>query len=49
VALIVCALDKSAQDRTGFKCGNLGLDEFLRSKAAKHQQSSSFAATRVDG
>jgi len=37
VALIVCALDKSVHDRSGFKCGNLDLDEFLRTKAAKHQ------------
>jgi GNAT superfamily N-acetyltransferase len=37
VALIVCALDKSAHDRAAFRCGNPDLDEFLRSKAAKHQ------------
>jgi hypothetical protein len=49
VALIVCARDKSAHDRAGFKCGDLDRDEFLRTKAAKHQQWSSFAATRVEG
>lgn len=37
MALIVCALDKSVHDRAGFKCGNPDLDEFLRTKAAKHQ------------
>lgn len=37
MALIVCALDKSVHDRAGFKCGNLDLDEFPRTKAAKHQ------------
>lgn len=37
MALIVCALDKSAHDRDGFQCGNPKLDEFLRTKAAKHQ------------
>jgi len=37
VALIVCALDKSVHDRGAFHCGNPDLDEFLRTKAAKHQ------------
>ena len=37
MALIVCALDKSVHDRAAFRCGSANLDEFLRSKAAKHQ------------
>ncbi len=37
MALIICALDKSAHDRAAFQCGNPDLDEFLQTKAAKHQ------------
>ncbi len=37
MALIICALNKSAHDRTAFRCGNPDLDEFIRTKAAKHQ------------
>lgn len=37
MALIVCALNKAKHDRTAFRCGNPDLDEFIRTKAAKHQ------------
>jgi predicted N-acetyltransferase YhbS len=37
VALIICALDRSAHDRTAFQCGNPDLEDFLQTKAAKHQ------------
>jgi GNAT superfamily N-acetyltransferase len=37
VALIVAALDKAVHDRTAFDCGELALNDFLRTKAARHQ------------
>jgi predicted GNAT family N-acyltransferase len=37
VALIVTALDKAVHDRTAFNCGEPALNEFLRTKAARHQ------------
>lgn len=37
MALIVCALDKAVHDRGAFRCGVSDLDEFLRTRAAKHQ------------
>jgi GNAT superfamily N-acetyltransferase len=37
VALIVGSLDKAVHDRTAFDCGSPPLNDFLRTKAAKHQ------------
>jgi GNAT superfamily N-acetyltransferase len=37
MALIVSALDKAIHDRKAFDCGEPALNEFLRTKAAKHQ------------
>jgi GNAT superfamily N-acetyltransferase len=37
VALIVSSLDKAVHDRTAFDCGKQPLNEFLASRAAKHQ------------
>ncbi len=37
MALIVAALDKSAHDRGTFDCGEAVLNDFLRTKAARHQ------------
>lgn len=37
MALIVGSLDKRAHDRSGFNCGEPALNDFLRTKAAKHQ------------
>jgi GNAT superfamily N-acetyltransferase len=37
VALIVSSLDKAVHDRTAFDCGSPPLNDFLRTKAAKHQ------------
>jgi GNAT superfamily N-acetyltransferase len=37
VALIVTALNKAVHDRTAFDCGEPALNDFLRTKAAKHQ------------
>jgi len=37
VALIVGSLDKAVHDRSAFDCGEPALNDFLRTKAAKHQ------------
>ena len=37
MALIVSSLDKAVHDRTAFDCGKPPLNDFLRTKAAKHQ------------
>lgn len=37
MALIVSSLDKALHDRMAFDCGESPLNEFLRTKAAKHQ------------
>lgn len=37
MALIVSSLDKAAHDRTAFDCGEQPLNDFLKTKAAKHQ------------
>ena len=37
MALIVCSLDKAAHDRPAFDCGEPALNDFLRTKAARHQ------------
>ncbi len=37
MALIVGSLDTSVHDRRAFDCGKSPLDDFLRTKAAKHQ------------
>lgn len=37
MALIVSGLDKAVHNRTAFDCGELPLNDFLKSKAAKHQ------------
>lgn len=37
MALIVGSLDKTVHDRTAFDCGETPLNDFLRTKAAKHQ------------
>lgn len=37
MALIVSSLDKAVHDRTAFDCGSPPLNDFLRTKAAKHQ------------
>lgn len=37
MALTISALDKALHDRAAFTCGESPLDEFLRSRAAKHQ------------
>ena len=37
MALIVGSLDKALHDRTAFDCGEPPLNDFLRTKAAKHQ------------
>lgn len=37
MALIVSSLDKAVHDRTAFDCGEPPLNDFLRTKAAKHQ------------
>lgn len=37
MALIVSSLDKAIHDRTAFDCGKPPLNEFLWTKAAKHQ------------
>lgn len=37
MALIVSSLDKSKHDRNGFDCGEPALNDFLRTRAAKHQ------------
>lgn len=38
MALIVAGLDKALHDRQAFDCGEPSLDDFLRTKAAAHQQ-----------
>lgn len=37
MALIVSSLDKAVHDRTAFDCGAPALNDFLKTKAAKHQ------------
>jgi GNAT superfamily N-acetyltransferase len=37
VALIVAALDKAVHDRVAFDCGEPALNDFLKTKAVKHQ------------
>jgi GNAT superfamily N-acetyltransferase len=37
VALSITGLDKAAHDRAAFSCGREELDDFLRTKAVKHQ------------
>ena len=37
MALIIGSLDRSVHDRRAFDCGKPLLDDFLRTKAAKHQ------------
>ena len=37
MALIVSSLDKAVHDRTAFDCGKPPLNEFLATRAAKHQ------------
>lgn len=37
MALIVGSLDKSVHDRAAFDCGEAALDDYLRTKAARHQ------------
>lgn len=37
MALIVSSLDKALHDRTGFDCGKPPLNDFLTTRAAKHQ------------
>ncbi len=37
MALIVGSLDKSVHDRSAFDCGEPSLNDFLRTKAARHQ------------
>lgn len=37
MALIVSTLDKAVHDRAAFSCGQDELDDFLKTKAAKHQ------------
>lgn len=37
MALIVCSLDRAVHDRKAFNCGVPPLNDFLRTKAAKHQ------------
>jgi GNAT superfamily N-acetyltransferase len=37
VALIIRSLDKAVHDRAAFDCGETPLNDFLKTKAAKHQ------------
>lgn len=37
MALIVTALDKAVHDRSAFDCGEPALNDFLKTKAARHQ------------
>jgi ribosomal protein S18 acetylase RimI-like enzyme len=37
VALIISSLDKAIHDRLAFDCGEPALNDFLRTKAARHQ------------
>ncbi|MGQ0621514.1 MAG: GNAT family N-acetyltransferase [Panacagrimonas sp.] len=51
MALIVCSLDKAVHDRIVFDCGEPPLNDFLRTKAAKHQTqrvSRTFVLTDTD-
>ncbi|MBV8062100.1 MAG: GNAT family N-acetyltransferase [Nevskia sp.] len=37
MALIIATLDKGVHDRTAFDCGEPALNDFLKTKAARHQ------------